>query len=159
MKIKIIYILILSTSVIFCNCSEKSNTKENPETETEIPKIKFPSEIESTPEFKPTSKVVGIWYVKSKTLSNLYGNEYDYHELIFKDGNDFYHIMKGVNVSKDHKPKSSKLRKEGNKYYDLNGSTGDYMVIKNEELSYWDNEGLIPDFQASILKEIPYNLK
>jgi len=159
MKIRYIYILILSTSIILGNCSEKSGTKEIPETETERPKIKFPAKNESTPEFNSTSEVVGIWYVKIKTLSNLYGNKYDYHELIFKDGKDYYHIMKEVALSKDVKSESMKLRKEGNKYYKITGSTGDYMVIENGELSYWDNEGLVSDFQASILEEIPDNLE
>jgi len=153
MKIKYIYILILSTSIILGNCSEKPSTKEIPER----PKIEFPSEIESFPEFNSTSEVVGMWYAKHY-LSNKHGNKYDYYELIFKDGDDYYYIMKGVTVSKDHKPESKILRKEGNKYYKLN-STEDYMVIKNGELSYWDNEGLISDYQTSILKEIPDNLK
>ena len=158
MKIRYIYILILSTSIILGNCTEKSSTNENPETKIEKPKIKFPSKIESTPEFNSSLEVVGIWYVKHILMSKKYGNKYDYHELIFKDGNDYYYIMKGVNVSKDHKPKSSKLRKEGNKYYKLNSPSGDYVVIKNGELSLWDNEGLIPDYQTLILEEIPDNL-
>lgn len=114
--------------------------------EVETPTMsEYSKAVASNPEFKNLregSVVVGKWFVRNKYVSTI---KYQ-TELREKDGR-YYEV-----IISSEKPSIKELKKVGNKFMQIQSSQGDYLVIENKQLKYYDKQGLIDDYITTTLE-------
>lgn len=100
----------------------------------------YSERVEGNLEFKKLRKgstLVGKWYVKIKGLPN-----YNYQYEIYNKGESYFGVMISESASIET------LTKKGNRYYKDNSKFGDYYTAE-ENLKFYDNDGLITDYEGS----------